>query len=398
MEIHVFDVHRKYVRGWCFKCKRRCRYRRHAVRSNLMTLLIAGTPCTTWSRMGQRSKWTTSDFSDFHYLALHCLLDRAGCVCARMHRGLRRARAGTSLVIQVFPWPDPTHTRDLILGEILVRNSCAKKRKQYMAKILCENGGSEAHSYIVCTMACVRSHKTRYVVSTLVFSPCDLGIPSGRKRRYTVLLHRKRCRPCVQYSLKDFGDLFFRRLISTGHAYYCATEKFVQRERKALAKARRLPDVQPNGAAWSYRDLLPGAQRTKLVGYEKLCRRKRLRAHFIVNLQQNTWFQSSLSQKAPCLMTRTSSLWSMVHERLLLPIERLAVHGVNPFDDRKFEDRFAIEMLALRWNLSRGQLAALIGNGMHQAAIGVVELFVLSSVVRTEDTAPSSAVSASQIL
>ena len=42
----------------------------------------------------------------------------------------------------------------------------------------------------------------------------------------------------------------------------------MQKEKTALAKARLLPYVQPNCEALSFRDILHGGQRTKLVGYE----------------------------------------------------------------------------------------------------------------------------------
>ena len=70
----------------------------------------------------------------------------------------------------------------------------------------------------------------------------------------------------------------------------------------------------------------------------------------------------------------------MVHQRLLLSSERLLVNGINVFDDRNMSERYAIELLILKGLLSPAQIANLLGNGMHHAAIGSILMFVLSSI------------------
>ena len=55
----------------------------------------------------------------------------------------------------------------------------------------------------------------------------------------------------------------------------------------------------------------------------------------------------SLSEMVPTLLTKTSVSWSMLAERLLIPMEHLAVMGVPVFREGRDVGRmFGVEILA----------------------------------------------------
>ena len=60
--------------GWCFKCKKNCRYESPDVPRNVMRLMVAGTPCTSWSRMGSRGQWSSTNSIVFIIWAYWVLL------------------------------------------------------------------------------------------------------------------------------------------------------------------------------------------------------------------------------------------------------------------------------------------------------------------------------------
>eukprot|EP00969_Alexandrium_andersonii_P274883 12149436-Alexandrium_andersonii.AAC.1 len=61
-----------------------------------------------------------------------------------------------------------------------------------------------------------------YILQTLVFTPVDVGYPASRPRRYTLLLHRRRCMPTIPYTLNGFGSLLWRSCQCNGSVFFCA--------------------------------------------------------------------------------------------------------------------------------------------------------------------------------
>ena len=82
-----------------------------------------------------------------------------------------------------------------------------------------------------------------------------------------------------------------------------------------------LPERQHDGAAWAFRDVLPGWMLRNLCLYERRCVKFRRRMQFLVNLCQRVSFMVTLSTCAPCLLTATSAIWDMKHDRLSVPTE-----------------------------------------------------------------------------
>ena len=77
-----------------------------------------------------------------------------------------------------------------------------------------------------------------YRVESLVFSPCDLGWPTSRPRKYTVMT-RLDAEKLFSFSHQRFSDVFFRRMMMSGHEFWCAPADLVRQYHK---------DSQPGAA------------------------------------------------------------------------------------------------------------------------------------------------------
>ena len=236
--------------GYCYKHRGPCRfYGPDDLDPVVFRVVVAGTTCTSWSRMGKNKKWAASSAVAFIVWAYTTL------------------------------WQVP----DAIVHE------CTPDFDVAMMTLI---------------------FGSLYVIQSLVFSPCDRGLPTSRPRRYTLLLLRARCNPTLSYDLLGFGGLFFRHCIMTGHVFWEAPDHMVSSFGARLASLRGLPAEQSDGQLWPWRDLLPTTLLVRLIGYERLCRKRNKPPTYIVNLLQNAFWMSSLSDTVPTLLTKTSLLWS----------------------------------------------------------------------------------------
>ena len=225
-------------------------------------MVVAGSTCTAWSRMGKKRKWS----------------------------------AFSAIVFMIWAVSTLSARPDFILHE------CTE-------------------DFDVATLELVFS--ALYLITSFVFSPRDLGIPASRPRRYSILVLRARFEPTVQYALEGFGNMFFRRLQCNGHAYWTAPVALVDAMVQTMASKKGLPSTQPDGSQWPIREVMSSSKHTKLLGYERLCGKTRRRLQYIVNIHQTSSHCHGLSDIAPCLMTATSTVWSMTHNRMLIPLEHL---------------------------------------------------------------------------
>lgn len=220
-----------------------------------------------------------------------------------------------------------------------------------------------------------------YIISSFVFSPKDLGYPANRNRRYTIMLLRTCCAPTVSYDISGFAELFFHRCICSGHIFWQAPVEMVQASIDRMAARLMLAPMNDDGNHWTCREVMAVALQGRLEAYERLCRKTFRRPVFIVNLSQTPTWSNTLSELAPALLTKTSTLWSMTASRLLLPCEHLLVQGVPLLQEgRAWQNRFAVEKLCMNGKLTGQDLTLLAGNGMNLSAIGSVILFVLATV------------------
>ena len=219
-----------------------------------------------------------------------------------------------------------------------------------------------------------------YTLASYVFSPIDLGYPASRPRRYTLLLLRRRLEPTVGFNDEGFGGMFFRHCVTTGHIFWRAPKEPVNKHLSDMAvQKRHLPPTQTDGEPWLPRDVLPEGLHVRLLAYEKACRKARCPLKFIVNLCQNQSFMKGRSEFVPTLLTHTSALWSMRVGRLLFfPTDHLGVQGVPIYaHGRDCSMRFGVEMMALAGRLTDKQIMAVAGNGMNMVAVGVALMFLL---------------------
>ena len=92
----------------------------------------------------------------------------------------------------------------------------------------------------------------------------------------------------------------------------------------------------------------------------------------------------------PTLLTNTSIIWSQKADRLLLPIEHLAVMGVPTLlDNRAHHMMYGVEKLARQGDIDSKQQRFLAGNGMHMIAIGSVLTYTLSVAAKVVSYPPS---------
>ena len=128
------------------------------------------------------------------------------------------------------------------------------------------------------------------------------------------------------------------------------------------------------------RVVLREGSRQRLLAYEKKMRKENCQKPVIFNLLQSPQYMQSLSDRIPCLLTRTSLLWSTAKCRALIPVEHLVVMGVPMFARGRAEgDRFAVETLFWQGKLASKDLCMLSGNSMAAVAIGSILLFALGA-------------------
>ena len=295
-----------WPKAWCFKhnknCSLNCPDSCGDSGKERLRIGIAGTVCTAWSRMGARLQW----------------LD------------------WTCVLFCIWAWEMQKWAPRLILHECT-----ADFEWQNLSKIFSD-----------------------HEVGSACFSPSDLGIPTNRSRRYSLLVRRDAVKLRVPYCLDAFAPFCFRRLATDGQCYNyledpCELEKHLQ----IMATRRHLPPRQPDGSPWSMRQLLPEGQFQRLLEYERKAAQHRGTDSVIANLKQTATF-STLSENVPCLLRGCGNVWNMKSGRHFMKSEFLLIHGIS--SSRHGVGSYGIELTGMRYS----QFCALIGNSMHLAAVG----------------------------
>ena len=74
------------------------------------------------------------------------------------------------------------------------------------------------------------------VVMSETFSPCDMGVPCNRVRRYTVVLRQQgRLKTMAPLNLETMSAMAFRQLRRTGSVFACAPQPLVKQRMDELA-------------------------------------------------------------------------------------------------------------------------------------------------------------------
>ena len=320
----TFDLMSKH---WCYKHKKLCPVypdMPNGMNAKPMTLATAGTTCTSWTTMSSQAKqW---------------LADSAVAFLAWAFEQL--ALLPTAIIHECVPG------FDIKLLESLF--------------------------------------EPKYAVRSWVFSPTHLGMPTNRPRRYTIMFLRECMQPSIAFDATGFGKLFYRRLMLDGHAMFQAPAHEVEAFQVASATKSYLPPRQPDGALWPARLLLPEGSLGKLESYERACKKGRRRLKFIVNLYQTQTFARSKSMLIPTLLTATSLIWSMIHQRLLIPAEHLGVQGIDAFSPTC---NWAVARMASQGSLTPCQVKSLAGNSFNLAAMTSVVMFLFGTAMQRDEEA-----------
>jgi hypothetical protein len=316
MEGVEFDLNQ---RRWCYKCRQMCLvHEPHELDPAITRIAVAGTTCTSWSSLGMKNAWMAQSALPFVVWAF--------------------------LVLAWLP--------NFIVHECTARFDMAILERIFRS------------SYLVCSY---------------VFSPVIFGIPANRTRRYTLMILRGTRRLMMPFSPHGFGYIFQRSMLINGHIFWCAPSAAVDAQIRCMARRRGLPETMPDGSQWPMLTVIAPGLRIMFLQYLSCIEKKKITEPIICNLAQRPLFWNCWSAIMPALLRRTTTLWSLAHERLLLPCEHLAVQGVPIFlPGREPSERFSVETLSLNGELNDESIRKLAGNGMALSAVGNVIVFALA--------------------
>ena len=314
---------------------------------------VAGTTCTAWSSMGLHGG----------------LLDKSTLPCLVWLYSTR------------FMEPDA-----------IVHENSPNFKHEHLAAVLC--GARRRLDRHGAGPRCAFSRGNRagtYQLMTEVFSPCMLGVPSRRQRRYTMLVNSN-------YGGfrgdGEFSKVFFRNLVADASLYMVADYEAVQRKTEDLLKRQRIcvesiADVAPAVA------LQPGAW-ARLQGYMKLADEKGMSENgqvqermpiMLCNLAQNPGYWNQLDTKMAPALLRNSVLFDIKRGRLVevYPEHFLVMGYPTPCSETQVPDRlaqlfpFTGLVSAPMHLLTERDLQVLTGNGMHLSAVGAAVCFILAA-------------------
>ena len=244
-------------------------------------------------------------------------------------------------------------------------------------------------------------------VQSVVFSPCDLGIPSERQRRYSLCTYMPTIRQKLALNTFNFSKYCFRTMTVDGNIYFMSSHEELLKMKKTLwmrvNPGADAEDIDFNDIPW--RQCLTDADRQRLEEHTTI-----LEADFLglggkcamVNIGQSTSFQNCITCVMPTLL-RKSLIWRIVmvddveqaakgscirvdvrRGRPLMPLEHLAVQGVPLPSDVNVATEACNPLRAVLHggHLGDADIRSLAGNAMHIAAVGSMIAFGLMTVSR----------------
>lgn len=234
-----------------------------------------------------------------------------------------------------------------------------------------------------------------FSISSVVFSPVDLGIPTERIRRYSIADCSKASIVHRAYDVEQFSRFAFRRLMVDGNIYFITenTDKVLQQEAE-----RRSMDAT---TVKHWRDILTASQRQRLDDHEVVkvgCITTSDRLCWMVQLAQNADWCPGRTSVVPTLL-RKSLVWRIVWcseprsgkthwhtelDRPLLPLEHMAAEGIPVLSLMKAVAEEGeinpIDQCLQGQQWSDADLRSLAGNMFHVGAVGSVLLFRLMTI------------------
>ena len=226
-------------------------------------------------------------------------------------------------------------------------------------------------------------HKYRLIIFPEV-SPRQLGHPVERTRQYIllVLLDHVVCTASVE----QFYELFFRELLLDGDIYFVASPEMLQRVFKAKALKRNMSDTAPcreldtvgAGVRWAEHEDYICAQREK---------GELMDSNLFWDNAHHLSFSAKPTPFIPTL-TRNSQIASLAADRRAIGVEHLLMQGICaqlvPGVTRPSSWRHLVQ----HGTLTENEIVSLAGNAMHQAVVGALLGYALSTCTRVASPSP----------
>lgn len=225
----------------------------------------------------------------------------------------------------------------------------------------------------------------KYAVSPVVFSPTDLGIPSERIRKYTVLLKRDggyggklTWKADAEITGERFLAKFGRKLVANAHIYLSATPAdLVDEERDRRAHRRHIPSGRDvDGRRIKFADTLSPAVKHRCEDWVEEATKSGYDEHaeMIIDVSNNVGW-AGLTSSMPAL-TQKNEPWSLSLRRPVLMEEKYEAQGFPMIMSQATLGLDSpIDLRELR--LSRSESNSLVGNSMHFAAVSLVVVYTL---------------------
>ena len=219
-------------------------------------------------------------------------------------------------------------------------------------------------------------------------------------KRHAQAWHKRLLSYYVLFVLVAFPDILFicsmlnfgktnnikrRKLAVSGHVFMTGTpEHLIRAHVSELAAQRGVPTRDRHGIRWQMKSLLPRKAKSRLRQYEVAVSMSRHPddPEVFCDISQNLGF-GSVGSCVPTL-TRGNKIWSLCHQRLMLPVERFEAMGIPavlPEVTVGLEQPFRQALQTF----GAVQIGELTGNSMQVAAIGAVMLYVLAFTEYVDD-------------
>lgn len=235
--------------------------------------------------------------------------------------------------------------------------------------------------------------ESKYIVSSIVWSSLDEGLPIRRERRYTLCLRKDMLPVKLSFELPLWSKLAFCKLVSSGRIFLQADSSKVLDLNKQMATRRNLPPVRvrSNGeeGEWAWEVLMSVSERSVLLQLREIAKKAKVDdGCWIVNLSQSLSFQRSPTQGLDVIpaLLRSSKLFIDSFDRnqirMIHPLECMAMQGLPVLLPRDhplitvcdFERTLELSQVPLQ------QLKSLSGNGMNLSSVGKALFFALSVI------------------
>ena len=236
-----------------------------------------------------------------------------------------------------------------------------------------------------------------YAHWTMCLDGPDVGDCVRRRRRYTASLDLSEA--VVVEELEDFDVVCGRHAVMSFEDFYCLPQKYWQCELQHSLNTR----VTPVSQAITFDDLLLPSQRTRIVDYDKLRRKKEQagkvdpRETWVYDLDHKVdgmpkafhsrWFERAGRGVAVPMNTTVShnTWWNTKLKRWMFAMEKgiSQCYPILPeWCEQMGMQEFPIDFLALLRNqhLKPTTLSSMFGNGWHLASAGSLFMWFLSSI------------------